>query len=69
MKQVLLLIFYHQSYIWQNSGSRVIGQNAVSQIAGFFKIKYLKREVNDEVYFWHADKPSVFCKSVLSFWV
>ena len=46
-----------------------MGQNAVSQIAGFLKIKYLKREVNDEIYFWHADKPSVFCKLVLSFWV
>ena len=46
-----------------------MGQNAVSQIAGFLKIKYLKREVNNEVCFWHADKPSVFCKLVLSFWV
>ena len=26
------------------------------QIAGFFKMLYLKKEVNDEVYFWHADK-------------
>ena len=27
-----------------------------NQILGFFKIKYLKKEVNDEVYIWHADK-------------
>ena len=27
-----------------------------NQIAGFFKMLYLKKEVNDEVYFWHADK-------------
>ena len=26
------------------------------RIAGFFKIHYLKKEVNDEVYFWYADK-------------
>ena len=27
-----------------------------SQIAGFFKLWYLKSEMNDEVYFWHTDK-------------
>ena len=27
-----------------------------SQIAGFFKMQYLKKEVNGEVYFWPADK-------------
>ena len=31
LKLILLLIFLHQSHIWQNSGSRVMGQNAVSQ--------------------------------------
>ena len=30
-KVILLLMFLHQSHIWQNSGSRVLGQNAVSQ--------------------------------------
>ena len=30
-KLILLLMFLHQSHIWQNSGSRVLGQNAVSQ--------------------------------------
>ena len=30
-KLILLLIFHHQSHIWQNSGSQVMGQNAVSQ--------------------------------------
>ena len=50
-------MFHHQSHIWQNSGSRFMGQNAVaSQIAGFFKILYLMKEVNDELYFRHADK-------------
>ena len=29
---------------------------SANQIAGFFKIYYFKKEVNDEVYFWHADK-------------
>ena len=27
-----------------------------NQIAAFFKIWYLKKEVNDKVYFYHADK-------------
>ena len=31
-----------------------------NQISGFFKMKYLKKEVNDEVYFWHADKRRAF---------
>ena len=30
-KLIVLLIFHHQSHIWQNSGSQVVGQNAVSQ--------------------------------------
>ena len=30
-KLILFLMFHHQSYIWQNSGSRVVGQNAVNQ--------------------------------------
>ena len=27
-----------------------------NQIAGFFKMWYVKKEVHDKVYFWHADK-------------
>ena len=27
-----------------------------NRIAGFFKIKNLKKEMNDQVYFWHAGK-------------
>ena len=30
-KPVLLLIFHHQSLIWQNFGSRVMGENVVGQ--------------------------------------
>ena len=26
-----------------------------NQIAGFFKMSNLKKEVDDKVYFWHAD--------------
>ena len=40
-----------------------------NQISGFFKMKYRKKEVNDEVYFWHADKLELFYKLILSFWV
>ena len=32
------------------------GQNTVSQISEFFRMQYLKKELNDEVYFRHADK-------------
>ena len=28
---------------------------SANQIAGFFKMEFLKKEVNDEVYFWHTD--------------
>ena len=31
-----------------------------NQIAGFFKIYYVKKEVSEEVYFWHADKKRSF---------
>ena len=27
-----------------------------NQIVGFFKVQYLKKEINDEMYFWHVDK-------------
>ena len=27
-----------------------------NQIAVFFNIQYLKKQVNDKAYFWHADK-------------
>ena len=30
-KIILLLMFHHQSHSWQNSGSPIVGQNAVSQ--------------------------------------
>ena len=29
---------------------------STNQIAGFFIKKYLKKEGNSDVYFWHADK-------------
>ena len=29
--KLILLKFHHQSYIWQNSGSQVMGENAVGQ--------------------------------------
>ena len=29
---------------------------SANQIAGFFKMQYLKKKVNDELQFWHADK-------------
>ena len=29
---------------------------SANQIAGFFKMKYLKKKVNDQVCFWHIDK-------------
>ena len=35
---------------------------STNQIAGFFKMQYLKEKVNDEVYFCHADKNGCFLK-------
>ena len=31
-----------------------------NQVRGFFKMQYLKKELNDEVLFWHADKNQSF---------
>ena len=52
-----MLIFYLQSHIWPILvlvlWAKMLSAN---QIARFFKMWYLKKEVNDIVYFWHADK-------------
>ena len=40
-----------------------------NQIAGFFKIWYRKKEVNDEVYFLHTDKHQSLLPGDISFWV
>ena len=55
------LIFY-----WYFTANPISGKILVLQllvkmlsantIAGFFKIQYFKKEVNDKLYFWHADK-------------
>ena len=29
---------------------------STNQIAGFFKMQYIKKEMNEEVCFWNADK-------------
>ena len=56
-KQILLLKFHHQSHIWQSISSWVMSKMLLAnQIASFFKMYYFKKEVNAEVYFWHADK-------------
>ena len=56
-KLILLLIFYNQSHIWQNSGSSLMGQIYCQPIKfqDFVKCN-ISRKVNGEVYFWHADK-------------
>ena len=33
---------------------------SANQIAGFFKMLNLEKEVNDKVYFWQADKHQKF---------
>ena len=43
-----------------------MGQNAVNQIAGFFKIKYFKKEVNDKVDFLPADKHKSFLQDSIT---
>ena len=56
----LLFIFHHQSNIWQTGKILVLELLAkilsANQIAGFFKILCLKKEMNDEVLFWHTEK-------------
>ena len=54
--KLILLIFLNQSHTWQNSGSRVMSQNAVSQSNCRILWNVISQEVNDEVYFWHADE-------------
>ena len=44
MKTNVLLKFYHQSHIWQNSGSWVMGQSAVSQSDGKIPENIIPRE-------------------------
>ena len=46
-------------YFWKNLSLVFPGNNLnwkLNQITGFFKIECLKKEVKDEMYFWHADK-------------
>ena len=59
---ILLLIFHHKSHFWQKSGSWVIGQSGVSQwnCRILQNIISQKKKVNNEVYFWHADKHQSF---------
>ena len=42
---------------------------SANQIAGFFKMQYLKKKVNDEVYFGMQINIEVFYKLILSFCV
>ena len=65
---MLLLIFHHQSHVWQNSGSRAKVLLA-NQMTGFFKTYYLKKVVNDEVIFGIWINIEVFYKFILLFWV
>ena len=40
-----------------------------NEIAGSFKKWYLKKELNDKVYFWHADKHQSFLQVKSIIWV
>ena len=54
---VLLLIFHHQSQIGKILFLKLCAEILLAnQTAKFFITKYLKEEVNDEVYFSHAEK-------------
>ena len=59
-KLVLLLIFHYQSHIWQNSGSWVIGQNAVTQSNFRIASNVISQGRSGEVHFWNADKHQSF---------
>ena len=51
------MIFHHRWYICKilflELWAKMLSTN---QIAEFFKVQYPEKKVNDEVYFWHADK-------------
>ena len=51
------LFSYLVKFCFSSHGTKIL---LVNQIAGFFKMFYLKEEANNEVYFWHADKHGSF---------
>ena len=63
-KLILLLIFHHQSHMWQNSGFWVIGQNVVGQSNYRILWNVISQErsgwLSGEVYFWHLGKQLSF---------
>ena len=76
-KLILSLIFYHQSHIWKNSGSRFMGQNADNQslekrgMKLFLCLLINTKLLKDEGNFLPADKRQWFPQIdtiILSVW-
>ena len=48
MKTYIVMIFYHQSHICKILARELLSKTILAnQLAGFFKIVYLEKEVND----------------------
>ena len=45
--------FFHENLFLPKLLAKMLSGN---QIAGFFKMKYRKKQLKDEIYFGHADK-------------
>ena len=63
-KPILLLIFQHQPHSGKALGLHLWAKMlSANKTTIFLKMWYLKEEVNDELYFWHAEKTSRSSKS------
>ena len=62
-KLILLSIFQHQSHSAKALGLHLWAKMlSANKTTIFFKMWYLNEEVNDELYFWHAEKHRSFLK-------
>ena len=70
-KLILLLIFEHQFHLWQNSGSRVMGQIAVSQsnCRILYKCSISRKKWMMKFIFGMQINSEVFYKWIPSLWV
>ena len=67
---ILLMIFHHQSHIWQNSALEIWAKMLPTyQIKGFFKMEYLKKEThiqnNRFAYLWNISRKTLVMKLLL----
>ena len=66
--KLILFLFHHQSHIWQNSGSRVVGQNAV-KLQNSLKCNISRKKWIMKFNFGMQINVEVFYKLIRWFWV